>query len=83
MDLERTLPEGVHVLSIQPSLVGDQIRLSLTVGAASDDTKLKFYKALENSPNFSRLEVLSESRPSNPQGPDQVESRLTAWYSTI
>jgi hypothetical protein len=84
MDLERTLPEGVHVVSIEPRLVGDQVQLSLTVAAVSDDTKLKFLKALEDSAEFSQLEVLSESRPSNPQaGTDQVELKLTAWYSTI
>jgi Tfp pilus assembly protein PilN len=83
MDLERTLPEGVHVVTIQPSLVGDQIQLSLTVAAVSDDAKLKFLKALESSPEFSRLQVYSETRPGTPVGPDQVELRLTAWYSTI
>jgi Tfp pilus assembly protein PilN len=84
MDLERTLPEGVHVVSIEPRLVGNQIQLSLTVAAVSDDTKLKFLKALESSPEFSQLQVLSESRPNNPQaGTDQVELKLTAWYSTI
>jgi Tfp pilus assembly protein PilN len=83
MDLERTLPEGVHVLSIEPRLVGDQIELSLTVGASSDESKLKFIEALESSPEFSRLQVLSESRPENQEGSDQVQLKLTAWYSTI
>ncbi|MGB6546339.1 MAG: hypothetical protein WA871_15665 [Candidatus Acidiferrales bacterium] len=83
MDLERTLPAGVHVVTIQPSLVGGQIQLSLTVAAVSDEAKLQFLKALESSPEFSRLQVLSESRPTNPVGMDQVELRLTAWYSTI
>jgi Tfp pilus assembly protein PilN len=82
MDLERTLPEGVHVISIQPSLVGDQIQLNMTLGAVNDDAKLRFYKALETSPEFSRLQVYSETRPSTPQSQDQVELRLTAWYST-
>ncbi|MGB6199688.1 MAG: hypothetical protein WBF35_09085, partial [Candidatus Acidiferrales bacterium] len=81
--LERTLPAGVHVVIIQPSLVGGQIQLSLTVAAVSDEAKLQFLKALESSPEFSRLQVLSESRPTNPVGMDQVELRLTAWYSTI
>jgi Tfp pilus assembly protein PilN len=87
MDLERTLPEGVHVVSIEPRLVGDQIQLSLTVAAVNDQDKLKFLMALENSPEFSQLQVLSESRPTGPVGgqptTDQVELRLTAWYSTI
>jgi type IV pilus assembly protein PilN len=83
MDLERVLPEGVHVVTIQPSLVNGQVRLSLTVAAVNDDTKLEFLKALEKSPEFSRIEVLSVTKPNTPGGIDQVEMRLTAWYSTI
>ncbi|MGB6430170.1 MAG: hypothetical protein WBF06_06265 [Candidatus Acidiferrales bacterium] len=87
MDLEHTLPEGVHVVSIEPRLEGDQVQLSLTIGAIDDEAKLKFLKALESSPEFSQLQVLSETRPTRPPGgqaePDQVELRLTAWYSTI
>jgi type IV pilus assembly protein PilN len=83
MDLERILPDGVHVVTIQPTLVGDQIQLSMTMGALSDDAKLKFYKALESSPEFSHFAVLSESKPNIPGGIDQVEFRLTALYSTI
>lgn len=83
MDLEQTLPEGVHVVTIQPNLVNGQIQLTMTAAAVDDASKLKFYKAIENSPEFSRFSVLSESRPSNPQGMDQVEMRLTALYSTI
>ncbi|MGD0841345.1 MAG: PilN domain-containing protein [Candidatus Acidiferrales bacterium] len=84
-DLEQTLPDGVHVVSIQPTLVNGEIRLSLSVEAVNDDAKLKFLKALESSPEFSRLQVQSESKPTNAQGvgPDQVDLKLTAWYSTI
>jgi Tfp pilus assembly protein PilN len=84
MELETTLPEGVHVVSIEPRLVGDQVQLSLTVEAVNDEAKYKFVKALESSPEFSQLQVLSDTRPTGPQaGSDQVELRLTAWYSTI
>jgi len=84
MDLERTLPEGVHVVSIEPRLVGDQVQLSLTVAAMNEETEYKFVRALEGSPEFSQLQVLSDTRPSGPQaGSGQVELRLTAWYSTI
>jgi Tfp pilus assembly protein PilN len=87
MDLERTLPEGVHVVSIEPRLEGDQVQLSLTVGALNDDAKLKFLRALESSAEFSQLQVLSETRPTRAPGAqaasDQVELKLTAWYSTI
>jgi Tfp pilus assembly protein PilN len=87
MDLERTLPAGVHVVSIEPRLEGDQVQLSLTVGALSDDAELKFVKALENSGEFSQIELLSETKPTRGPGAqavsDEVEVKLTAWYSTI
>jgi len=83
MDLEQSLPAGVHVVSIEPKLVGDDVQLKLVVGASSDDAKLKFLRALESSPVFSRLQVLSESRPTHAEAPDAVRVELTAWYSTI
>ncbi len=63
MDLERILPEGVRVVSIEPKLKGDSLQLTFLVGAMSDEGKLKFLKALESSPEFSHIELLSESRP--------------------
>jgi len=83
MDLEQSLPAGVHVVSIEPKLVGDEVQLALVVGASNDEAKLKFLQAIESSPVFSRLEVLSESRPARSQGNDEVRVALTTWYSTI
>jgi Tfp pilus assembly protein PilN len=83
MDLEQSLPAGVHVVSIEPKLVGDEVQLRLIVEASSDDTKLKFLQAIESSPVFSRLEVQSESRPTREEGGDEVRVELTTWYSTI
>ena len=60
MDLERILPEGVRVVSIEPKLSGDNVQLTVLVGAVSDESKLKFLKALESSPEFSHIELLSE-----------------------
>ena len=47
MDLERILPEGVRVVSIEPKLEGDNVQLTVLVGAMTDEGKLKFLKALE------------------------------------
>jgi len=83
MDLEQSLPAGVHVVSIEPKLVGDEVELTLVIGASSDEAEVKFEKTIESSPAFSRLEVLSESRPTRNQGSDEVRVSLTTWYSTI
>ena len=83
MDLERILPEGVRVVSIEPKLAGDTVQLNVLVGALSDEGKLKFLKALENSPEFSHIELLSEGRPTRPDQADRVLLTLQAQYSVI
>jgi len=83
MDLERILPEGVRVVSIEPKLSGDNVQLTVLVGAASDESKLKFLKALETSPEFSHIELLSENRPTRAEQTDRVMLTLQAQYSVI
>lgn len=83
MDLERILPEGVRVVSIEPKLAGDTVQLNVLVGAISDESKLKFLKALENSPEFSHIELLSETRPVRAEQTDRVMLALQAQYSVI
>jgi type IV pilus assembly protein PilN len=83
MDLERILPEGVRVVSIEPKLTADSLQLTFLVGALSDESKLKFLKALEQSPEFSHIELLSETRPARPEEADRVMLSLTAEYSVI
>jgi Tfp pilus assembly protein PilN len=81
MDLERSLPDGVRVVSIEPQLAGDHVQLRLTIGASSDDAKLRFLRALESSPAFSQIEVLSEGQPTQSSGGDHVLLSLVAHYS--
>jgi hypothetical protein len=44
---------------------------------------LKFLKALENSPEFSHIELLSETRPLRAEQTDRVMLTLQAEYSVI
>src|SRR5215469_11613396 len=83
MDLERILPEGVRVVSIEPKLVGDTVQLTFLVGAMSDESKLKFLKALETSPEFSHIELENEARATRPDQADRVILNLLAQYSVI
>ena len=80
MDLERNLPDGVRVVSIEPRLADDHLELRLTVGAKTDEGKLKFLKALEDSHTFSDIQVLGETRGGR-SGDDQVLMALNARYS--
>jgi hypothetical protein len=83
MDLESILPEGVRVVSIAPKLSGETVQLTFLVGAMNDESKLKFLKALEGSPEFSHIELLSENRPERPDQADRVLLSLQAEYSVI
>jgi len=83
MDLEQILPEGVRVVSIEPKLANDTVQLTFLVGAMNDESKLKFLKALESSPEFSHIELLSETRPVRADQLDRVLLSLQAQYSVI
>jgi type IV pilus assembly protein PilN len=79
MDLEKVLPLGVHVISIEPKQVGGQASVKLTIGAADDEAKLRFLHALEQSSVFSHLTLTSVSAPTQPG--DKVVLELTVIYS--
>jgi type IV pilus assembly protein PilN len=64
MDLERILPGGVRVVSIEPRQVKGRVEVTLTVGTSNDEAKLKFLRALEESKQFSGIELDSERVPS-------------------
>jgi len=83
MDLERILPEGVRVVSIEPKLAGDTVQLRFVVGALTDEGKLNFLKALETSPEFSHIQLLNEANASRPDQGDRVLLALEAQYSII
>lgn len=81
MDLERILPAGVRVVSITPTQDKGRVEIKFTVGATSDEAKLKFLKALEDSKSFTDVKLLDERIPTQRAGEDQVVLVLTAEYS--
>jgi type IV pilus assembly protein PilN len=82
MDLERLLPGGVRVISIEPKQVAGHVEVKLTVGAASEETGLKFIKALEESKEFSEVRVgtVRSNAAANNNGDVKVV-QLTTVYS--
>jgi Tfp pilus assembly protein PilN len=82
MDLERTLPPGVRVVNISPRLDKGRAEVNLTIGAANDEGKIQFLKALENSKVFFEIEVKEERHEDQAASADKVVLQLTAWYST-
>jgi type IV pilus assembly protein PilN len=80
MDLERVLPGGVHLLSIEPKQVKGRIEVKLRVGATSEEAKIKFLRALEASREFTRIALDSDGPPTGTSG-DVSTLNLTAIYS--
>jgi type IV pilus assembly protein PilN len=81
MDLEKILPAGVRVVSIEPAHEKGQVKIKLTVGAANDEAKLKFLHALEESSAFTHVELLNDKINTSAQSADRAEVELTAVYS--
>jgi type IV pilus assembly protein PilN len=81
MDLEKVLPAGVRVVSIEPKQEKGRVEVKITVGASSDEAKLKFLRALEDSKTFTHIELVNEHRPNAETSGDQIVVELTAEYS--
>jgi type IV pilus assembly protein PilN len=81
MDLEKILPAGVRVVSIQPKHEKGIVEVKLIVGAVSDDAKLKFLNALEKSSSFTHVVMVNEKQSTpSPGSVDRVDIELTAVY---
>ena len=84
MDLEKVLPAGAHVLTIAPRHETNGVRIKLSVGAVNEEAKLKFIKALEESPEFKSFQ-LEGVKNINPQQAtttmDRMVLELTVEYA--
>jgi Tfp pilus assembly protein PilN len=78
MDLEKTLPSGVHVLRIEPKLDHGTVSVRFQAGAASQEAKVELLKAFEDSRSFSHFELYSEGAPRQ-----QTADALTVEFSVI
>ena len=82
MDVEHMLPAGAHIISIEPKQVSGHVEVNLTFGAANDDVKLKFLKALETAKQFSDVKEQNEVRPtSGSNSSDMWVVHLSTFYS--
>jgi type IV pilus assembly protein PilN len=85
MDLERLLPDGVRVISIEPKQFAGHVEVKLSVGVTSDEAELKFERALEESKEFTEFKVegVHPANSSGNQSGDQKVVQLTTVYSRI
>jgi Tfp pilus assembly protein PilN len=80
MDLEKTLPPGVRVISISPKLENGRAQVALKVGAMDDASKIKFLESIEKSKTFSGMELKNESTSDQASSIDRITLELTVWY---
>src|SRR2546425_2522454 len=60
MDLERLMPAGARIVSLDPKLAGDHVELKMVIAATSEEAKLKFLQTLETSKELRSEEHTSE-----------------------
>lgn len=82
MDLEHTLPAGVHVVRIEPRLEQGSVSVKFVVGASSQEAKLQLLRAFEDSKSFSDVKLYSEAAPKQP-GADALTVEFSAIYTGI
>lgn len=63
MDLEHTLPAGVHVLRIEPKLDNGSASVKFIVAGTTEEEKVKLLKAFEDSRSFTHVELNSAGLP--------------------
>jgi Tfp pilus assembly protein PilN len=80
MDLEHTIPPGVHVVRIEPRLEKGIVSVKFVIGAVNQEAELKLLKAFEESKSFSQVELISE-HASNQPGSDPLTIEFSAVYS--
>jgi Tfp pilus assembly protein PilN len=85
MDLEHTLPPGVHVEKISPTLENGSLSVKFVVAGASEDAKVKLLKAFEESPLFTDVELTSDEVPRAGGAPttDVFTVEFSAIYTGI
>ena len=81
MDLEHTLPAGVHIVRIEPKLEKGTVSVKFVVGTINQESELKLLKAFEDSKSFSQIELIGEHTGTQ-SGGDPVVVEFTAVYLT-
>ena len=84
MDMEKIMPTGVRLVSIEPAHEKGQVKVKLQVGAINDEAKLKFLRALESSPAFKEVREDRENSvtPQADSGDlDHLQVELTVVYA--
>lgn len=80
MDLERMMPQGLHVVSIKPEFAKDnRLGIHLTVGGNSHEKAIELVRRMEESSTFRQATLVSETMTSS--GSDPVMFEITSTYT--
>lgn len=82
MDLEHTLPPGVHVLRIEPKLDQGTVSVRFEAGAADEAAMMQLLKAFEESKSFSHFVLYSDSVPKQ-ASTDALTLQFSVIYTGI
>jgi hypothetical protein len=83
MDLEHTLPAGVHVVRIEPKLDHGTVSVKFEAGASSEEAKIELFRAFEESPSFSHFVLYSENVPRQGTTADALVLEFSVIYTGI
>ncbi len=85
MDLEHTLPPGVHVLKIEPKQESGSAAVKFVVAGSTEESKVKLLKAFEDSRSFTHIELTQEGLPkqSSTGNSDVFVVEFSAIYTGI
>jgi len=82
MDLERMMPNGLHVVSIKPEFARDnRLGLRLQVGGTSHEKAIELVRRMEDSPTFKQATLVSEQMQMPGQSGDPVLFEITSNYT--
>jgi Fimbrial assembly protein (PilN) len=81
MDLERIMPNQLHVTAITPELnKQNQLLIHLEVAGSSRDKAIELVRRMEESPSFRQAELISEAMTKDPAKGDAVVFEIKSQY---
>jgi Tfp pilus assembly protein PilN len=87
MDLEKTLPTGVHILRIEPKLESGSgsVTVRFLVAGASQESEVELLKAFEDSRSFTHIELsdVGANKQGSPGSTDVFTVEFSAIYTGI
>ena len=79
-ELERVMPPELHVVSIHPEMVDNELSLKLVVAGQSHERALELVKKMEESQHFQETHIDQETTGVGQNPQDSIQFDITAQY---